>query len=272
MVPQHRALALIPFLLALGACPRRPVDFGKDGEAKTAEELLKRIALAETTVYNVKGDGKLGVDAPQGKGSVSIFVGVTHPAYVHLEQLDFFGRPHGVMTTDGENFGLYDAEAGKFFRGPATPPNLARFLPLVMPPQELAALLLGRAPRIPHDSAELAFDAKDGLYVLSLHRDIATQILWVEPPHHRVVKTVVHNVKAYDLEMGEVTTYGGVTLPRRIVLDARWAQTRVELNYKDVEVNQPPDMTLYDLSPPEDVPVIEVDAAGVPRDAGVPTP
>lgn len=265
MLVDIRLAILIPALLVLPACPRPPLDFGRDGEAKSPEDLLKRVALAETTVVGVKGEGKLTVDAPQGKGSFTMFAGVLHPAFIHLEQLDFFGRPQGVLTTNGEDFGLYDAQAGQFFRGPATPTNLGRFLPVVLPAAELAGLLLGRVPRIPAQKMELSVDEKAGVYVLVLHRGPVTQTLHVAPPSYRVVKSTVTGAPAYDVEQGRVTAYGGVSFPKHLTLAVPQAHTRLELDWKELSVNEAPDLSLYDLAPPENVPVVDVDGEGRPK-------
>lgn len=265
MTTQHRALALLPLCLLLAACPRVPVDFGKDGEPKSAEELLKRIAVAESQIVTLKGDGKLGVNSPQGNGSVTLFVAVTHPSNIHLEQLDFFGRPQGVLVTDGERFGLYNGQDAKYYRGPASPANLARFLPVVMPPAELAALLLGRMPRIRADATEMTFDDKEGVFVLKLVRGEIVQTVQVKPPTYRVVKSTVVGLKAYDVEFGDIGVYGAVSIPKKAKLVAASAKTSVELTYKDITINEPPDLTLFDMAPPEGVPVVEVDAQGNPR-------
>lgn len=267
MFPQRRAPALVPLLAALllGGCPRPPVNFGKDGEARSPEELVKRIGQAEATVVALKGDGALYVDTPQGKGSVNLFVAVAHPALIHIEQLDFFNRPQGVLVTDGANVGLYDAKDGKYYRGPASPANLGRFLPVVLPPAELAALMLGRAPRLPSASMDMSFDDKLGVYVLTLARDGVTQTLHVQPPSYRVVKSTVTGRAVYDVEFSDIADYGAVTLPKKVKLTAASAKTTVELTWKDVTINEPPDLTLFDLTPPEDVPVVDVDEAGAPR-------
>jgi hypothetical protein len=261
MLPQRFNVLLISALL-LSGCPKRIADFGKDGEPKSAEELLKRINVAESQIYSLKGDAKLIVDAPQGKGSVALFAAVTHPALIHIEQLDFFGRPQGVLVTDGTRFGLYLAQDGRYLRGPATAANLGRFLPLVMPPAELAAVMLGRAPRIPPESLEMRFDDKAQQLVLVIIRGKIRQTLYVQPPSYRVVKSTAENVNAYDLEFSDLTTENGVTLPKHASLDAQSAKTKVELVWKDVAVNEAPDLSLFEFEPPEGVPVIEVDAEG----------
>lgn len=268
-----RRWSLLVVAVACAACPPPRVDFGPDGEAKSPEDLLRRVAVAELQVVGVKGEAKLTVDAPQGKGSAAAFIAALHPASLHFEQLDFFGRPQGVLTTDGERFGLFDAQAGQFFRGPATPPNLGRFLPVVLPPAELAGLLMGRVPRLPGATATLGFDDQKQVYRLTLSRGSATQRLEVDPRSARVVRSTVEGVSAYGVEYGDLSALGPVTFPRRLVLSVPQASTTVELAWKELALNDSADLTLYDLSPPEGVPVVEVDARGQPvsaaPDAGV---
>ena len=270
MVPERSILLLSSALLVLSGCPRRIADFGKDGEPRTPQELLARITWAEAQVYALKGDAKLIVDSPQGKGAVTLFVAVSHPALIHIEQLDFFGRPQGVLVTDGKDVGLYVAQDGKYLRGPASPANLARFLPLVIPPAELAAVMLGRAPRLPSDQLEMRFDEQAQQLVLVITRGDARQTLHVQPPSYRVVKSTAENLRAYDLTFDGLVTENGITRPTRAELVAPSAKTRVELVWKDVIVNEAPDLTLFELEPPEGIPVVEVDANGVPRDPPAP--
>lgn len=265
MLPPRLCLLLVG-ALALTACPRRVVDFGDQGEPTSAADLLKRINVAENQVYSLKGDAKLHVDSPQGKGAVSIFVSVTHPSFIYLEQLDFFGRPQGALVTDGERFGLYLAPEGKYYRGPASPVNLARFLPVVIPPRELAAILLGRAPRISSEDPRMGFDEQKQQLTLTLTRGEGKQTLWVQPPSYRVVRSVPENLPAYELAFDDVVAQQGLTLPRKAILDAAGAGTHVELHWKEVAVNEAPDLSLYQFEPPEGVPVVEVDAAGKPSE------
>ncbi|MCA2980168.1 MAG: DUF4292 domain-containing protein [Myxococcaceae bacterium] len=247
----------------LSGCPRLPpLDYGKGGPARDAADLLKRIEVAEAQVVSVKGDARLVVDAERGKGAVALFVAVLHPARLHLEQLDFFGRPEGVLVTDGDQFGLYDGKQRKYFRGPATAQNLARFLPIALPPRELAALLLGRVPRLPAETTTMSVDEATRRYRLTLTRGAVTQHLEVAPGSHRVTSSRVEGLDTYAVAASELTDFGAATLPRHLVLDVPRARLSVELVYKDVVVNEPPELTLFELEPPEGVPVVEVQADG----------
>ena len=242
--------------MLLVACPPRHVELGKDGAPTSAEELLKRVEFAEAQITSLNGDAKLFVDSPQGKGAVDLFLAVAPPASLHLEQLDFFGRPQAVMMTDGHAFGLF--QDGRFLRGSATPQNLARLLPIVSPPEELTAVLLWRAPRMPYDALEMRFDDRTQRFVLTLKRGAAKQTLEVQPPSYRVVHSSAQGFDAYELGFGELTEQNGVTLPKTVTLIAAGSKTKLELTLKSVTLNEAPDETMFVPEAPPDVPVEEL--------------
>lgn len=266
ITPQHLTALFLPLVLALAGCPRPRVDLGKDGEPTGGEDLLKRIGFVEAQVFSLKGEGRLVVDSPQGKGAVTVFAAVSHPSLIHLEQLDFFGRPQSVFVTDGQQFGLYNAQDGKYFRGPASSANLSRFLPVVMPPSELASVMLGRAPRLPQPSLAMRFDDATQRFVLTLTRGEAKQVLDVSPPSYRVVKSHPENLTAYDLTFADLAeVQPGLVFPKQVVLDVSVAKTTLDLTWKDITLNEAPDLSMFELEAPEGVPVVEVDERGVPR-------
>lgn len=242
--------------MLLVACPRRAVELGKDGAPRSAEDLLKRIEFAEAQITSLNGDAKLFVDSPQGKGAVDLFLAVAPPASLHIEQLDFFGRPQAVMMTDGHAFGLF--QDGRFLRGTATPQNLARLLPIVIPPGELAAVLLGRAPRMPYETLEMRFDDRSQRFVLTLKQGAATQTLEVQPPSYRVVHSEAQGFDAYALTFGDLTEQNGVTLPKSVTLEAASSKTKLELTLKSVTLNEAPDESMFVPEAPPDVPVEEL--------------
>jgi hypothetical protein len=250
------------FLAVLSGCPRRPLDFGPRGEIRDPLELLSLTQAAEEQVVGVHGDGKARVEAPQGKGSVGLFLSANRPDLVHLESLDFFGKPQAMLVAAQGEFGLYQVEENRYYRGPATAANISRFLPVALPPEELVAVMLGQAPRIPDDTPELSVDSGERAYKVKLQRDAVTQTLWIHPLHYRVIKSELRGMDAYDLKFEDFETVGAVTFPRKVTLKAEAASTEVELRYTDATVNAPPDLTLFELTPPENVPVVEVDALG----------
>src|SRR5215472_2607681 len=147
------------FFLALSLGCAKRIDFGPSGEVRSAEELLRLIDLAERQVTSVKGEARLRVSSPSRGGTLNPFVAVAEPDNLHLEALNFFGKPQNILVSSRTRFALLDGEAGKYFRGPASPQNLSRFMPVAVPVPELMSMLLGRAPRIFASSASLTLDA-----------------------------------------------------------------------------------------------------------------
>ncbi len=256
------------FLLAVCAlgCPPKRIDFGARGEIQDPDELLRVLSEVEGKVYGVHGEAKISVDSPQAKGLVTLFVAVMHPSLIHVESLSFFGKPEAVLVSDGKTFGLYSEKEGKYFTGPASPQNVSRFLPVVLAPEELVALMLGRAPRIVPERKELSIDPEKKAYRLVLQKGRVTQTLWVHPSKLRVLESEIRGVESYDLFFEDIDDLHGVTYPRRVELKAPSAATTVALIYKDVTVNDRPDLTLFEMAPPANVPVVEVDERGVPRE------
>ncbi len=249
-------------LFALG-CPKR-IDFGPTGEIKDAGELLKLTAQAEEQIVSVKGDSRLKINSAQGKGTVSLFVAISRPSFVHLEALGFFGKPQAVFVSDGRRFGLYQADDGKYYRGLASPHNLSLFLPIVLPIGELVELLLGQAPRIQAQTASLQLDQPSRAYLVTISGDAIVQKLWIEPSSHRVRKSEIPGTEGYVVEFDAFESAGAAAYPRQVKLSARSPSTKLELRYTDVTVNERPDPSLFELEPPSGVLVIDVDESGNP--------
>jgi outer membrane lipoprotein-sorting protein len=259
----HRRLAALALLTLCLACPRR-IDFGREGEITDPAQLLALTAAAEARISGVKGEAKLTVELPQGKvPPVTLFVAAARPDLLHLESLDFFGRPQAVIVTDGKSF--YLAQEGQYYRGPATAANVARAFPLALAPRALVGLLLGGPPMLSTENANLAVDGRAGAYVLTVRQEARTQTLWIHPRNHRVLRSVVRGGEGYEVSFDELQEVGTVVFPRRVVVDAPAARVHLELRYTDVTFNEEPDPALFSTEPPEGVPVIEVGEDGQPK-------
>lgn len=257
----NRAAAAIFLALICSGCPKR-IDFGPTGPITQAEELFRLTSAAQDRVATLQGDGKLRVQSPQGSGTVSAYLAACRPGLLRVEMFDFFNRPIAVLVTDGQRFGLFQAQENTFYQGPATPRNLSRFLPIALPSEELVSVMLGKVPFIPAERMTLALDDERGLYVLTLHRGTVSQVLHIHPKYLQVVRSEVRGAPVYGLEYDSFKETGGVLFPHEVKLVASTADTSLGLRYTDITVNESPDLTLFDLSAPEGVPVIEVDEGG----------
>ncbi len=244
--------------MLLSACPKRVPSFGALGEPKSADELLVRVVATENTVYSVESLGKLFADTPEGKGSVGLFVAALHADKLHAEQLDFFNQPQRLLKTDGQVFVLYEIAEQRQLRGKPTVENMARFLPIALPVAELVGVLLGRIPRIPHDTADMRFDSVTNTFQLTLKRGAVTQVLDIATPSYRVEKSTITGVNAYDVECTEGQDDKGQSFCQRVKITTANRKTTLEVMLPEAKVNGTIDLTLFDTTPADGVKIMEL--------------
>lgn len=265
--------ALLISLVGLLGCPKRPVDFGPRGRVTDPQELLRLVDEAEHSASSISAEGQVRFDVPEGQATVGAFASAAEPASVMIQANDFFGRPQSVLACDGERFGLWVAPEAAYYVGPATPANLSRFLRVPLLPQEVVAMLLGRAPRVtPGVPWHLVVDHQERAYLLStLSPEGIGQHLYVDPITARPVKSEIFagRDKGYRVTFSDFQPAGAVPFPRRITLESLGEKATLELRLSKLTLNEQIDPSQFSPDPPEDVAPIELDATGARRS---PTP
>jgi len=269
---------LTPWLLTAAAalvfpgCPRvPPADLSRDPAA-----LLGEVRAAQARVKTVRGSARVHIESPGLSGTVTEFAAAEKPDRVRLETLDFFGNPAAVLVADGGTFAFLDVRAGVFYRGEATPENVSRLLPFVIPAEELVTILCGSAPLLPGTPLEVSVDR--GLLLLTLGRGDTGQRLAIgeaaSVEWSRIRRTATadggaasETAPAYDLEFDDFRRREGVRFPTRLELDAPAGHAHIRLTWRDdLEVNGPLDAGLFRLQPPKGARVIDLErGAAVPR-------
>jgi Domain of unknown function (DUF4292) len=241
------------FLVVLTACPPR-VDV-RTTPAPDATALLGEVEATEARVAALQSQAKVRVEGGGKKGNLTAFVAVAAPASVHLEVLDFFGRPSAILISDGQRFVLFQSETGVWLRGPATAENLARILPVTLPPEQLVAMLLGRAPRLEDPRPELQVDSGANAFRIDLRAGGQTQQLWVDPSTRRVVRSQVSGTSGYGLTFEDFTDVHQAPFPRKLGFSG---PTTVVLEYTDPRLGEVPAPSLFRAEAPPGARVEEV--------------
>jgi hypothetical protein len=256
------AIPLISMAVLLLGCPPKKLVTPREGV--TAESLLARLETAEATIERVRGEARLKIQNQQGTGVLTMFLAAESPGRVHLERLDFFGRPQLVLASDGAHYTLFDGEKGRWYRGPATAQAMARFFSIALGSADLAALLMGKAPRVkPNAPPMLTFDTSESRDRLSLFGEQRTDALYLAPDFDRVELAHLGGPVGLHIQFEEWSESNGVKMPRRVSLSKpNLDAARFELTWKDVELNGKADPALFTLDIPEGTPVIELDGRG----------
>lgn len=256
-------------LVLAAACARvPPATLSRDPSA-----LLDQVRASQARVQRVRGAAHLRIASPSFSGAVTEFVAAEKPDRVHLETLDFFGNPVAVLVAAGGRFGFHDARANVFYRGDATPENVSRLLPVVIPVEELVVILCGSAPVLPGTPLEVT--PRDDLLLLTIGLGDVGQRLAigeraaVEWSRVRRATTAAGGAvgdvaPAYDLEFGGFELRSGIRFPSEVKLDAPSGKSRIQLAWRnDVQVNAELEQALFRFEPPRGARVVEL-AHGAP--------
>lgn len=262
-----KALLVAVVVVWTTGCPARRIDFGSTGQLDDPGAVLAAVETRERQLHSVKGQGKLSISSPQGSGTLDVFVAAARPGSLHIESLDFFGRPQAVLVSDGTRFGLFDVANGTYYTGPASPQNLARFLQAALPPDHLVGILLGAAPRLDVPDPKLRLDEKAQAYALTLQDAETLQTLWVDPIRLRVTRSDRQGANAYGLAFSDFEE-ANIVFPKAVGLQIPSAKVELKLRYTEATFNGSPEPELFDPTPPEDIPVVELDAEGNPLPPG----
>jgi len=256
--------ALLALSTTLAGCPRvLPPTLSRDPAA-----LLDQVAAGQRRVQRVSGRARVKVTSPSLSGTVTELIAAEKPDRLHLETLDFFGNPAAVLVAAGGRFALHDARGKVFYRGPATPENISRLLPFDLPVEELVMILCGSAPLLPGTPLEVG--TQDGLVLLTIGLGDVGQRLALGEQATVVWSRLRREVTAgsppavanpgYDLAFDHFVDRGGVRFPNALDVDAPAGKARVELSWRDIEVNGALDRGLFQLAQPPGVRVVDLDA------------
>jgi hypothetical protein len=264
-----RAALAAALALALAGCPRvPPPDLSRDPSA-----LLDQVRVAQERVQRVRGSARVSISSPSASGSAFEFAAAEKPDRIHLETLDFFGNPVAVLVAAGGRFGFHDARANVFYRGDATPENVSRLLPVVLPVEELVLILCGSAPLLP--GTPLDVTVKDEFLLLTIGLGDVGQRLAIG--EHAAVEwsrvrratasargAVSEVAPAYDLEFDDFRFRSGVRFPSNVKLDAPSGRSQIKLAWReDVQVNAELDPALFHFEPPRGARIVDL-ARGAP--------
>jgi len=244
---------------ALGGClPRRPPP---DLSADPAE-LLAEVRAAQQRVRTVQGRARTGVDAPGGGGGLEQWLAAEKPGRVRVESWDFFGNVSAVLAVDGGALTLWDAREKTFYRGPATPENLARLVPVAVSPEDLAVLLGGSAPLL--DGEPVSAEPGDGVMRLVLQAGPLTQRLEIGPGAVVLSARTRRRVDGAEVPAGLDADFsvhrsrGGARVPTDASARAPAAKVALSLHWRELTVNAPLDPALFHLDPPRGARIVDL--------------
>lgn len=250
----RHVVAVLALLLPTACCG--PGRTNGPASLPTAGALVEEVRGRQAQVRSLRGETKMDYMDADGRTKVTVNLAVARPGRLRFEaENPISGHTVGTLVTDGKKFALLDVEHNRFLYGPALACNVARMTRIAMPPDDVAVILLGSAPILAHERAEVAYTrAGGGREVLTLHlRDGARQRITIAHKTRDVVEAELLDGagrSVWRLAHEDFRTVGNVRLPRKTKFVEPRGKADILIRYKDVEANPSVPDSVFTLAPP----------------------
>jgi hypothetical protein len=164
--------------LLAAACHREPPP----SQFPTAAAALERMRASVECNRGVRAEAALDAYSNGGRVRGTVFYIAAVPDRLRLDVFSPFGAVLSTLTSNGERFTYSDIRDKRFFHGPASACNLARFTGIALPPFVLVELMRGQAPVLVHDSVSARLAWQSGRYEVAIAgKHQATELIALEP-------------------------------------------------------------------------------------------
>jgi hypothetical protein len=218
--------------------------------AISSEDLLARLQARQKQVQSFQAKGRITFLSPEQNYSGTALLAGRLPASLKVSVLDFLGRTILSFATDGAEVKVLSPGENKVFHGPATPGNLAAFIPPTVSLPQALRLLVGALPLSPGPPQNFEYEAATGRYRLEWRQDGAlTERLYVAAQGLYPVLEEWFGGAPEPRFTAELANFGALApdLPEKITLKTSAPKKEMRLVYRDLKLNPvlaPADLTL----------------------------
>lgn len=250
------AIALL-FVLSGCAGTRGPVAVTSVPEGERSR-IVASIVARNAAVSSLRGQASVRYGGAVFGARGETAFALKKPSRLRIDGLAEFGLYSSQLALNGNDLTILWPGDNRYFTGPATPEAFARYLLIGLPPETILNILIGFVP-VRADDPGLRVSAKGrNVYVVRGERVEAL----VEARGSDFVTleyTVTDHADApiYRVTFADYADHGGVRFADR--LTARFwengpsrTKARVEVDYKDVEINPRLDDKLFELKVSKD--------------------
>ncbi len=98
----------------------------------------------------IRGEAEVDYFGKEGRVRGNLLYIAVLPEQLRMDVYSPFGVIVSTLTSDGEDFALYDLQNATYLQGPASACNVARFTQVPVPPFALVQLFRGESPVLVH--------------------------------------------------------------------------------------------------------------------------
>jgi hypothetical protein len=132
----------------------------------SADQILSRLKARHGALTTFAARGRLTLISPQQSATGNALIKGKLPETLKVDLKDLLGRSVLDFATDGQQVEILFPRENKLLRGPATPANLAAFIPPGVTAPQALRLLVGDLPLSPGPPDRMHFEPGERMYVL----------------------------------------------------------------------------------------------------------
>ena len=220
-----------------------------------------------TAFESLIGAGKVSINTWEEKYKFSETFVLEKPAKFRLETLGFLDQPAVFLTSNESMLTLYSKKQNICYKGVASQENLFRLSGINLEVEDAILVLSGNPTRIFSTNIEwgMPLPEQQQYYLerISLLQE-TVQRIWFDAERY-----VISYFEEAMLTNGEIVLkvqfnnyraeVGNYPVPAEILIECPFDNTRVRVEYKFFDVNQPIEQELFVFSPPQDAKIHNID-------------
>jgi outer membrane lipoprotein-sorting protein len=224
--------------------------------AISSEDLLALLKARQEKVQSFQAKGRIIYLSPQQNYSGTAMLAGRLPASLKVDILDILGRNALSFATDGTEVKVLSPRENRLLQGPATPRNLAAFIPPTVSLPQALRLLVGALPLSQGPPQNFAYEAATDRYRLEWRQgDALTERLWVAAQGLYPVQEEWYGGAPEPRFTAELADFGALAsdLPEKVTLKTPSPKMEMRLVYRDLKLNPPLTAADLTLTPPPGV-------------------
>ena len=257
-----RYLILTAILAALPGCAlltgQAPPEVFPE-ERRPAQELAQSLIRKNSELKSLRTLAGVYYSGTEGKQSFQEVVLVQRPDRLRLETLSPLGALL-ILTASGDEMAGFHTREGVFYRGKSSIENLYRYTQIPLSVGEMTSVLMGLPPvageaEWKNDGPSIVRDLRAGWKeAITFHPSQLLPIRWQRlNPEGKVEMSA---------RFSDFTDTPAGPFPLKIVIEAPTPQRRLEITYKEPELNVDLASTLFVQQKPENAREVPLDSLG----------
>lgn len=242
-------------LVFLCSCAPRPVPLPALSDV-TVDQLLERVHETASLAQSLRGLARVELESPEKNFGASQVLIAEKPDRLRAETLSMFGQPVLLMTANGKQLRVLVPGQNRFYQGPASGSNLQRFARIPLRLTDLVHLLLYHVPVLPAVEQQLTM-GEQGPQLEVTALDEQSQTFDFDESLRLVRCRLLQGGHLWlDIKYRDFSSNDG--FPRQLELNLPDYEVRLEIGFKQLELNPQLDPDRFALARPAGSTLIEL--------------